>query len=147
MSQDGFTYRFEQLTFIETSGRIKWSPHFKQIFWDLDGSLTGVANSYLLKWYPFNAWSSSCYRVEPTMYDDSMVCVNTTVRRLEIDFVKPNQVDFTDLLITGGEHSDEIYFLPKNIYGWVIPLVMNHTYRLNWRDAEISPYALIESWT
>jgi hypothetical protein len=87
----------------------------------VDEWLTGVTNSSLLKW----SSSSSCYRVES---DDSLVCVNTTVRRLEI--VKPNQVD-------GSPHHDshtrwspdEYLWMGWDGMGWVL-------------IGEMSPYAL-----
>lgn len=140
MAQDGHTYRWEKLRFIKTPRRIRWSPHFKQIFWDLDGSLGGVANSYLLQWYNFNAWSPLCSRLPFEVYDDTMLCANTTVRRLEIDYVEPDQTDFTDITIRSTAGNDEIYFYPKDIYGWVVPLVMNNSYLLDWFDSDISPY-------
>ena len=141
MNQGAKTYRFEGLRFVNSTRRTIWSRHYKQIFWDLDGSLAGHPNSYVLQWYDFNAWSPHCSRLPAEGYGDSMLCVNTTVRRVEIDYVTPNQVDFTDLRIFGGNRSSELYFLPMDIYGWVAPLVTGHTYSLEWTDADVSPRA------
>ena len=141
MNQGARTYRFEGLKFVNSTRRTIWSRHYKQIFWDLDGSLAGHPNSYVLQWYDFNAWSPLCSRLPLEGYGDSMLCINTTVRRVEIDYVTPNQVDFTDLRIFGGNRSSELYFLPMDIYGWVAPLVTGHTYSLEWTDADVSPRA------
>ena len=139
MKQGAYTYRLEGLKYRYSNVRIEWSRHFKQIFWDLDGSLAGAPNSFVFPFYNFNAHEPSCSKLPSRVFDNSMKCVNTTVRRLEIDYVEPNPLDFTDIRIYGEDgQSDEIYFLPKDIYGWVAPLVTNHTYRLEWTDSETS---------
>ena len=90
---------------------------FQAVFWDQDGSLAGHANSFVFPYYNCNAHEPRCSRLDINVYDDSMLRVNTTVHRLEIDFVKPNSLDFTDIRIYGeGGQSDEIYFLPPRIY-------------------------------
>lgn len=45
MRQGAFTYRWEGLKFVNSPRRTSWSPHYKQIFWDLDGSLGGTPDS------------------------------------------------------------------------------------------------------
>ena len=140
MENGGFTTRFEGLKFVRSTVRTVWSPHYKQIFWDLDGTLAGHANSYVVKWYDFNAWTPLCSRLDTTMYDDSMLCVNTTVRRLEVDYAEPNVLDFTDLRLYAGDTdlSAEVNFLPKVKYGWVAPVVTGEFYRLEWTDSQSS---------
>ena len=86
---------------MRSNERIQWSRHFKQIFWDQDGSLAGHANSFVFPYYNCNAHEPRCSRLDINVYDDSMLRVNTTVHRLEIDFVKPNPLDFTDIHIYG----------------------------------------------
>ena len=44
LKQGGYTFRFNNLAFTNTSRRVAWTTPYKQIFWDIDGSLTGIAN-------------------------------------------------------------------------------------------------------
>jgi hypothetical protein len=139
MWQGGDTVRFRRLRFVNTIRRIEWRPTYKQIFWDLDGTLAGIPNSMITKYYEYNNWPE-CHRLPQEIYDDSIVCNSgVTIRRVAIDGVTPTQLPFTDIAITSnaGENAN-MFFLPLDIYGWVVPLVSNHTYQLEWKDAMVS---------
>jgi hypothetical protein len=96
LKQGGYTYRWRGLTFVNTPRRVKWTTPFKQIFWDLDGTLTGHTNGWALPYYRFNDWAPACVRRDPAVtFDGGHVCDGTVVvRRLSIDDVDPAPLDF-----------------------------------------------------
>jgi len=148
MKQGGYTFRWERLEFHNSSRRTHWTPPRKQIFWDLDGSLTGHVNGTATPFYAFNEWPA-CTRGGPA-YDDGLVCDGSTrVRRLRIDGVEPSALDFRRLSLTSAAGVDSVAFLPKEHFGWVLPVVHNHEYRVvvgselaaanraDWREMQI----------
>jgi hypothetical protein len=73
---------------------VQWTTPFKEIFWDLDWTLTGYANGWLTPFFRWNAWAPACVRQGIT-YDNGLLCDNTVVvRRLQLDYVNPRQLDF-----------------------------------------------------
>lgn len=87
MNQGAGTYRFANLTFVNTTKRIVWSETKKDIFWDLDGSLAGIRDSMIVRTFKYNSWPE-CRNLPVGIYDDSMVCNSgVTIRYLGIDQV------------------------------------------------------------
>jgi hypothetical protein len=98
MKQGGYTVRFERLEFVNTSQRIKWTAPFRDIFWDLDGSLTGSVNGTTSPFTGFNNWPSECEQ-KSLLLDSGIVCnYPVRLRRLQIDGVDPREVDCSELL-------------------------------------------------
>ena len=145
-NQGGVQYRTEGLKFVNSTRRIRWMPHFKEIIRDLDGTLVdGPAESYVVRRYFFNDWPGVCDQMDTDVYDYSVVC-NKPVRTMRVDNVDPQQLDFTDLLISSNAGVDDVYFLPLHFYGWTIPLVVDHSYQLEWRESETSARILRASF-
>ena len=124
--QGGYTYRIGGLAFINTTVRTYWSDPPKEIFYDLDGSLTGYVNGTATPYYPWNEWPE-CVR-QGAMYTNGIVCNgDVRVRRLQIDNVAPSQLDWLNLAITGigstTNTAGTLAFRPKEIYGWTFPIV------------------------
>ena len=124
--QGGYTYRIEGLQFINSAVRTYWSDPPKEIFYDLDGSLTGYVNGTATPYYPWNEWPE-CVKQGAT-YTNGLVCNgDVRVRRLQMDNVAPSQLDWLNLAITGlgstTNSSGTLAFRPKEIYGWVFPIV------------------------
>ena len=94
MAQGGFTYRVEDLTFVNSSKRLTWAPNYKEIFIDKDGSFAGKSGSYVIKAFDFNKWPE-CRALPFSVYEDSLRCDDTTVRRLSIENITPNQLQWT----------------------------------------------------
>lgn len=83
MKQGGYTYRFAGLQFDNTAKRVEWKPPFKQIFFDLDGSLTGHTGGTACPMYDYNR-CPECSE-GGSVYDDGLVCDNRVrVRRLQV---------------------------------------------------------------
>jgi hypothetical protein len=139
--QGADTYRFSGLKFVNTTRRIVWSPTKKDMWWDLDGSLNGLANTMIVQYYPHNEWPE-CHVPDPAVYDQSLMCnPGVRIRRLGIDNVYPNQLSYTDVTVeSSAGTTNDIFFLPMEIYGWVTPVVNNHTYSFTYVDAGISAY-------
>ena len=82
------------MTFINSTKRVQWTAPFKQIFWDLDGTLSGYSNGWVSPYYAFNNHAGPCSR-RGVEYDMGIVCDGTVVmRRLQVDDVEPWQLDF-----------------------------------------------------
>ncbi len=85
-----------------------------------------MKNSYVLQYYGFND-VKECSRLSASVYGNSMLCVGNPVRRVEIRNVQPSTLRYTNLRIYGDTgKSDEVYFMPIDFDGWVIPVVTNH---------------------
>ena len=124
--QGGYTYRIEGLQFINSAVRTFWSDPPKEIFFDLDGSLTGYVNGTATPYYPWNEWPE-CVKQGAT-YTNGLVCNgDVRVRRLQMENVAPNQLNWLNLAITGlGSTTNStatLAFRPKEIYGWAFPIV------------------------
>jgi hypothetical protein len=149
MMQGAFTTRFEQLKFVNSRLRIVWVPSYKEIMWDLDGTLAGVPDSMVTKFYDVINWPDACDILSPvSVYSTSLRCGggNRTarIRRVQLDAVTPSQLSFTDVVVKSAVGETEFFFLPLDTYGWVFPAVtgINKTYQYIWRDAGISAYTL-----
>ena len=95
--QGAYTYRFERLNWHNTSVRTRWTCPYKQILYDLDGTLTGHAGGTALPFYQFNAWEGQCAIDETGTYDKGhrgMICNDKVrVRRLQIEGSEPRELD------------------------------------------------------
>ena len=95
LRQGGYTFRLLGLTFINTTRRVMWTPPYKEILLDLDGSLTGLAGGgWVMPMYKWNRWTPMCVAANTT-FDSGIVCDSSvTVRRLQISGVNPSQLDY-----------------------------------------------------
>lgn len=127
LKQGGYTVRVRNLRFFNSEARVKWTPPFNQIFWDLDGSLTGVSGGWATPFRAMNAWPE-CPRRNAEL-DFGLACDNTVkVRRLQIDGVNPRELDFQSVWFATTVGVDETRFQPKEHYGWTTPVVSTHWY-------------------
>jgi hypothetical protein len=134
----GVTYRSENVRFVNTSRRVRWNPHYREIIRDLDGSFANRgSDTYVVKNFKFNRWPGVCFDLDSAAFDNALVC-NTPVRRVVFENPFPSQLDWTDLRISTPYGSDEIYFLPMEEYGWSAPLVVDKDYTISFTDAGIS---------
>lgn len=131
--QGGYTTRFQEIEFINTTRRIYWLQHFKEIFHDLDGSLTNEVNGMISFYYAYNLWNHTCYHANELIFDHSIICKNTTkIRRLAVNGFSPYKLAYYPLSINSSAGSANIPFLPRDIYGWVFPIVVGHQYSMDW---------------
>ncbi len=98
MRQGAYTYRTEGLKFVNSTYKIVWSRHYKEIYWDMDGTFGGGnPHSWLINSYEFNNWPE-CTQLPSVNYENTMLCDNTTtVRRLQVDAVTPEILSFTGI--------------------------------------------------
>eukprot|EP01035_Chromulina_nebulosa_P018019 gene18019-23659_t len=139
-AQGGITTRFLNMKFSNTSRKILWTPHYKEIFWDLDGSLLNINGGGMVTYfYSFNLWTANCFQPDISIYDYSIICNNTSyIRRMTLDAFTPSSLAYYSLTITSAIGFDFIPFLPRDIYGWVFPIVENQSYQFSWSIAETS---------
>ena len=149
MKQGAFTTRFEGLQFINSEKRIYWSPTYKEIMWDLDGSLAGVPDSMVTMYYDVINWPDVCTVLEPvSVYSNSLRCggngSDARIRRVNLDSVTPSQLSYTDVTVMSEVGESSYFFLPMDTYGWVFAAVtgVNKTYTYKWKDAGTSAYTL-----
>jgi hypothetical protein len=132
--QGGYTARWQGLSFVNSWKRILWTPPFKELFWDIDGSLTGYADGWTTPYYKWNEWEPACVRVNGS-WDNGLICDSTVVlRRLQINSVNPSQLDFQSMIIDSSAGSDLMPFRPKEIYGWVAPIVSKRSYNVRFKS-------------
>ena len=174
LRQGGYTFRWQGITFINSTKKVKWTVPYKQIFWDLDGSITGTPNGWITPYYHWNDWTGPCTH-QGAAYDNGIVCDNTTaVRRLQIDQLQPYQLDqqvrvhalceyrsllrierhrfvfplaltlwLQYIILDSAAGSDRIPFLPLEIYGYVVPVVVERSYNfrftslIDWQSVRI----------
>eukprot|EP00039_Didymoeca_costata_P018192 m.332487 g.332487 ORF g.332487 m.332487 type:complete len:4620 (+) comp16956_c0_seq1:136-13995(+) len=97
--QGAYTVRFDGLEFNGSTKRTKWTCPYKQIMYDLDGSLTGYKGGTALPYYKFNEWDSHCVKDEIGNFTANpnrpgMVCNDKVrVRRLQIYDNEPRELD------------------------------------------------------
>ncbi|EDQ93048.1 uncharacterized protein MONBRDRAFT_22411 [Monosiga brevicollis MX1] len=131
--QGGYTFRLQGLEFFNSTKRAEWTSPFKQIFYDLDGSLTGFVNGTATPFHAFNHYPGVCDAMGEA-YDFGLVCDNTVrVRRLQIDAIEPDELDDQALRlaqVANASRSGTIGYRVKEIGGWVAPVVNNREYDL-----------------
>lgn len=129
--QGAYTFRFEGLRFVNTERRIKWTGWKKQIFHDLDGTLTGIEAGTVTPYYSFNDWEECEQR--GSELDDGLLCdASVRVRRLEIDGVEPNEMDWKHIVMSTPHGTDNFRFHPKEFYGWAVPVVAKKQVEVTW---------------
>ena len=134
--QGGYTYRFANLSFVNSAKRTTWESPYKDIFQDVDGSLTGWVNGTALPYWGWNNWPS-CPRDTVGTFAFGSVCDNTTqVRRLVIDNVLPGNPGLygINLNISSAAGWGSLSWRPKEEYGWVGPVVNTHNYVMRWQS-------------
>lgn len=152
--QGGYTSRWRGLAFVNTSRRVAWTPPFKEILWDLDGTLTGSVNGTVTPYYAYNDWPECPRDVSAARtFDGGTVCDGSTrVRRIQIDNVAPGELYWLNMAITQWNISrdagaapvasydtwpagrvDYMLFRPKETYGWVFALVTGRRYNFGWQ--------------
>ena len=149
MKQGAFTTRFEQLKFVNTELRIVWRPTYKEIMWDLDGTLAGVPDSMITMYYDVINWPGDCSVLSPvSTYSNSIRCGGNgspvRLRRVQLDAVTPSQLSYTNVVVKSAVGQSSFFFLPMDTYGWVFPAVTgpNKNYSYIWADAGISAYTM-----
>jgi hypothetical protein len=149
LKQGAFTTRFEGLKFPNTQKRLVWSPTYKEILWDLDGSLAGVPDSMITMYYDVINWPDVCTVLHPvSVFSNSLRCggngTNARIRRVQLDAVTPSQLSYTDVVVRSAVGESEYNFLPMDTYGWVFAAVTgtNKTYTYEWKDAGVAARTL-----
>jgi len=146
LSQGGYTIRTGNLNFINSAKRVKHTLPFKEIWFDKDGSLTGIVNGSVTYARDFNKWAE-CSVDTTGELDFGIKCdASVRIRRMQFDGVTPQEMDFLYIAATQANGPGQISaipagqvagrstvpFLVKEIYGWVLPMVTSHWYDLTW---------------
>ena len=142
--QGGNTFRFERLAFYNSDKRTSWTAPFKQIFFDLDGTLTGYVNGTTTPHYKFHE-NSHCWKDEDGKFDGGTVCDGSVrVRKFQVDGHSPRELNWQSFVfhpMNQPEYSDVIeYMRGKDVVGWVATLVTSQWYEasvdtlVDWRS-------------
>lgn len=133
--------------------RIRWQVPYREIFQDLDGSLTGLGpNSFATPYYIHND-QPECRNVSD-IYDGLICNSSVQVRRIAFWDWSPDIFGLSELKVLRYDDSiiqpmdnatKEAYILDKTKYtifpirpkidpmfGWAIPLVTGHKYKMHW---------------
>ena len=144
--QGGYTYRMQGLQFINSSVRTYWNDPPKEIFHDLDGSLTGHVNGTATPYYQWNEWPE-CRR-QGANFTYGLVCDGSVrVRRLQISGVAPTQLNYQSLAVLGmgstSNQSGAVAFRPTELYGWAFPVVSNKVHAVSFATSNIDWTAML----
>jgi hypothetical protein len=91
-------------------------------------------NGTVIPYFAFNDWPE-CPRAG-ALFDYGSVCNSSVrVRRLQIDSVNPRELDYQPLKIASDAGGSVINFRVKELYGWVAPIVTQHTYKTSFLSA------------
>ena len=142
MSHGGFTTRWEGLAFINSPKRTRWTGPYRQIFRDLDGSLTGMLGGTATPFRQYNLWEPVCSVSPPvdvpglggvavSALDGGIACnAAVQVRKVLVDAVDPGSLDWATMGVASDAGTGEARFKPKPAYGWTVVLVNQRTYTL-----------------
>eukprot|EP00051_Salpingoeca_urceolata_P019992 m.295984 g.295984 ORF g.295984 m.295984 type:complete len:3942 (+) comp19518_c0_seq1:299-12124(+) len=137
LKQGGYTFRFERLAFDNSPVRVEWTPPYKQIFHDLDGTLTGAGPfSTATPYYAYNDWPE-CPRAGAMLGEGTVCDGRVRIRRVQMDGVDPEELDRKTLRIISSAGNDTVGFRPKELYGWVASVVTHHEYRYDYDGSDI----------
>ena len=105
--QGAYTYRFKNLVWSNSNKRTHWTCPYKQILYDLDGSLTGYKGGTALPYYQFNEWDGECVMDKLGTYSGGktgMVCNDKVrVRRLQVWGAEPRELDMKAIYMKKSE--------------------------------------------
>ena len=135
MNQGGFTLFTKGLQFINTPIRFRpWYP-YKEILFDYDGSLTGIAGGSLTPYYAFNV-NPHCTAMNATY--GGIVCDSSVrVRKLSIMYPLPEAIWSAQLIVTTFDSTGKqmgVDVVPYHTYdfsGWLVNVVTSYTYQFN----------------
>lgn len=156
--QGGYTYRFDRLAWVSSFVRVGWNEPRKEMFRDLDSTLTGHVNGTAMAFWAFNNWPQ-CPRDTAGTYSGGIVCDGTVqARRMHLDNVLPSQLYWLNLNISSRAGSALLQFRPRETYGWSWPLVIARDYsvsfvstgQIDWRQLRlrysVPEYVLPTDW-
>ena len=149
--EEGYTTRVSGLRFVNTTRRVMFTR--SDIFWDLDGSLTGHADTHLTKFHPFNNWPE-CPRSRDmasnasfAWFDDVTICnPGVYMRKLVVPIaIFPTELVLFDLNVSQKDWADPDHWAgpgQSEVWHWAdgppvvapdfnnyaFPLVTGHTY-------------------
>ena len=134
-NQGGHTMYSRGLQFINTPIRFHtWYP-YKEIVFDMDGSMTGYVNGSLTAYYAFNV-NPHCKQMNAT-YGGIVCDPSVRVRKLSIMYPLPSTIWSAQLLVTSFDASgnqlgtDVVPYHTYDFSGWVVDVVTSYTYQFN----------------
>lgn len=134
-SQGGFTYRSDRLTFANCSRRVGFGAPNKDIYWDLDGSLTGRTNSMLAPDYRYNRFND-CTVMNVTL-GSGLLCANgTRIRAVRVSNVAPWMLEWRNLIVTTAVGVDLVPFRWGHFWGWNMLIITGRDYNITWQGAQ-----------
>jgi hypothetical protein len=131
-----FTARVEHLRFVNTTLRV-WFERTQQ-YWDLDGSLSGLANSSVIPYMPHNDWPE-CRRDTSGLLGDALVCpASSPGRKVIVKVIDPSSLASSDAFVTSESYL--AIWGPANrtakIKSTSMLLVSGHYYGLSFQNAQ-----------
>lgn len=113
---------------------VSFAPPYKEIIWDLDGSLTSAGpNSFAVLPYPWNAWPECAPGGAP--FSGASICSGgaVEVRKLAV-FNSLKAFDYLPLNVTSAAGGGQVTFRPgQDFYGWTLPVVTRKGgYNMSW---------------
>ena len=131
--QGGFTYRYGNMKFVNSNVRVTWVDPYKEIFRDLDGTLSNQADGgWVVAHFAYNDWPE-CPRDTVGTFDGGNVCPdNVIVRKISHDLILPTQLNWQNMNVSSSQGWSSVQYRPREYGGWVYPYVTGHWYSNGW---------------
>ena len=124
MKQGAFTTRVESVKFINTQLRIKYLDTKKEIYLDVDGSLTGFKDAMVTRAFGHMKHYDVCVKLPDDVYDDSVRCggegsqdPSVRIRRMEITNIDPGILYWNDIYVQSPGNTRSLHEC-SNIPRW-----------------------------
>lgn len=134
--------------------KIVWDGTKKEVFIDLDGSFSGVKGGSITPFYPHLANITECSRVDPLVYDDSLICdsrvqirpimfrnaqPNEAYRALEIRATRLSDANLNLSLVDDSMFTKVVMYkiFVDTRYTWSLPFVTGYQYNIHFQDGNL----------
>ena len=150
--------KFTGLTFKGVDQKVLWEPLStkKEIFIDLDGSLTSVAGNQLIAYHRHLDGISQCENVSAIIYDESMVC-SPSVKIIPVMFrnMQPNEahrgLEIRVTRVDGDPKAFNASIIPHEqfykivmfkifvdtAYTWTIPFITGYMFNFHFQNGNL----------
>ena len=153
----GKSTKFDLLSFNNVDQRISWGGYGKEVYIDLDGSLSGAPNNMITTYYPHLDGIKECLIANSTIYDNSIIC-NSSVQIRTLMFrslvgsiaftgldLKVYRIPALNFNVSDRSLVNSSYFtvdVMKSVpydtpYTWDLPFVTGYMYNIHWHNGNL----------
>ena len=152
----GKTTKFANVTFNNVDSKIVWGGTKKEIYLDLDGTLTGTGNrSMITPYYPHLSGLPECLTIlNSSLYDDAVLCnqslqlrslmfrnpiPNEMYRGLEIRVLRIPDINYNLSLANDSNFTRSVMYKISvdTKYTWDLVFATGYIYNVHWQNGNL----------